>query len=68
MWAKGKTIDDANVIGFKEGGLYKLKGHIDSTLTTSTIIPYELWNRIISHVNYKALPIVSKVVIGLPEI
>ena len=44
-----------------------MKGHIDSTLTTSTIIPCELWHRILSHVNYKALPIVSKVVTGLPK-
>ena len=27
MWPKGKTIYDAVVIGEKEGGLYKLKGH-----------------------------------------
>ena len=27
MWPKGKTIYDAIVIGEKEGGLYKLKGH-----------------------------------------
>ena len=26
MWSKGKTIDDAIVIG-EQGGLYKLKGH-----------------------------------------
>ena len=26
MWAKGKTFDDAIVIGEQEGGLYKLKG------------------------------------------
>ena len=26
MWPKGKTIDDAIVIGVEEGGLYKLKG------------------------------------------
>ena len=25
MWPKGKTIDDAIVIGVEEGGLYKLK-------------------------------------------
>ena len=28
MWPKGKTIDDAIVIGEQEGGLYKLKGHL----------------------------------------
>ena len=27
MWSRGKTIDDAIVIGEQEGGLYKLKGH-----------------------------------------
>ena len=26
MWPKGKTIDDAVVIGEQEGGLYRLKG------------------------------------------
>ena len=25
MWPKGKTIDDATIIGEKDGGLYKLK-------------------------------------------
>ena len=66
MWSKGKTIDDAIEIGIEEGGLYKLKGHADSDLATNTINPCELWHRIISHVHYKALPIVSKVVTGLP--
>jgi hypothetical protein len=31
MWPKGKTIEDAIVIGTEEGGLYKLKGHSDSS-------------------------------------
>ena len=68
MWTKGKTINDAIEIGVEEGGLYKLKGHTDSALATSTINPSELWHRRLAHVHYKALPIVSKVVIGLPEI
>ena len=42
MWTKGKTIDDAVEIGVEEGGLYKLKGLVDSTLMTSTIISCEL--------------------------
>jgi hypothetical protein len=65
MWPKGKTIEDAIFIGTKEGGLYKLKGH--STLTHSTESPCELWHRRLVHINYKALPYVRKVVIGLPE-
>ena len=68
MWTKGKTIDDAVVIGVEEGGLYKLKIHVDSTLMTSTIIPCELWHISIAHIHYKALPIMRKVVTGLLEI
>ena len=64
MWTKGKTINDAIEIGVEEGGLYKMKGHIDSTLATSTIKPCELWNIRLSHVHYKSIPIVSKVVTG----
>ena len=78
MWTKGKTIDDAVEIGVEEGGIYKLKGHVDSALETSTINPCELWYIRLAHIHYKylpivsihykSLPIVSKVVIGLLEI
>jgi hypothetical protein len=68
MWSKGKTIEDAVVIGIEEGGLYKLKGHSDVALTHSTESPCELWHRRLAHINYKALPYVSKVVTGLPEL
>ena len=68
MSPKGKTIDDATIISVKEGGLSKLKGRTNLALTTSTISPCELWHRILIHVKYKALPIVRKVFIGLPEI
>ena len=33
-----------------------------------TTIPCELWHRRISHINYKSLPNVIKVVIGLPDL
>jgi hypothetical protein len=68
MWPRGKSIDDVVVIGVQEGGLYKLKGHFVSALVHSTITPSELWHRRFSHIHYKALPIVSKMVTGLPEI
>ena len=68
MWTKGKTINDAVEIGVEEGGLYKLKGHTNSSLTTSTINLCERWNKSIPHVHYKHLPIVSKVVTSLPGI
>jgi hypothetical protein len=67
MCSKRKTIEDAIVIGMEEGGLYKLKGHSDAALTHSTESPCELWHIRLAHINYKALPYVSKIVTGLPE-
>jgi hypothetical protein len=67
MWPKGKTIEEAIVIGKEEGGLYKLKGHSEAALTHSIENPCELWHRRLAHINSKALPYVSKAVTGLPE-
>ena len=61
MWPKGKSIEDAVVIGEEEGGLYKLKGYLEKTLVHETTNHSELWHRRISHINYKALPHVNKV-------
>ena len=68
MWPKGKTIKEAIVIGKEDGGLYKLKGHSEAALTHSIKNPCELWHRRLAHINYKALPYVSKAVTGLPEL
>jgi hypothetical protein len=68
MWSKEKTIEDAIVIGIEEGGLYKLKGHLDVALAHSNESPCELWHRRLAHINYKVLPYVIKVVTGLPEL
>jgi transposase InsO family protein len=65
---KEKTIEDAISIGIEEGGLYKLNGHSDVALTHGTVSPCELWHRRLAHINYKALPYVSKVVAVLPEL
>ena len=67
MWPKGKTINDAIVIGEQEGGLYKLKGHLEQQMVYDTIEPSELWHRRLAHVHYRALPIARKDVEGLPE-
>ena len=67
MWPKGKTMEEEIIIGKEEGGLYTLKGHSEAALTHSIENPCELWHRILSHINYKALPYVSKTVTGLPE-
>ena len=66
MWPKGNTIDDAVVIGEQEGGLYKLKIHPKQALVHDTIEPNELWHRRLAHVQYRALPLASKDVDGIP--
>ena len=67
MWPRGKTIDDVVVIGDQEGGLYKLKGHLEQDLVHDTVEPNELWHRRLADVHYRALPIASKAVEGLLE-
>ena len=37
MWLKGKTIDDAVVIGEQEVGLYKLKGQLEQALDHESV-------------------------------
>ena len=66
IWPKGKTIDDVVVIGEEEGGLCKLKGQQKQALFHESIHPNKLWHRRIAHVHYRALPLASKVVEGLP--
>ena len=69
MCPTGKTIDDATIIGGQEGGLYKLEGTTrTSLLVHDSMEPSELWYRRLAHVDYIALPIASKTVLGLPEI
>ena len=48
--------------------MYKLKGHPEQALVHESIEPNELWHIRLSHVHYRALPMASKAVSGLPEI
>ena len=50
MWSKGKTLKDVVVIG-EEGGLYKLKGHLEITLVHETTSSSELWHMRLAHIN-----------------
>jgi hypothetical protein len=68
MWAKGETLNEAIVIGSEENGLYKLKGHPETTMNHTIKKSCELWHRILAHINYKALPYICKAVIGFPEL
>ena len=66
MCPKGKTIDDAVMIGEKEGGLYKLKVQPKQALAHDSVEPNELCHRRLAHVHYGTLPLASKVVEGIP--
>ena len=65
MWPRGKTIDDAIVIGEQEGGLYKLKGHPEQAMVHDTVEPNELLHRRLAHVHYRALRLARKAVEGV---
>ena len=41
MWPRGKTIEDATVIGEEDGGLYKLKGQPEQAHFHESIEPSE---------------------------
>ena len=68
MWPRGKTIDDATIIGEQEGGLYKLKGQPEQALVDESMELSDLWHRRLAHVHYKAIPIASTAITGLPKI
>ena len=68
MCPKGKSIEDAVVIGEEEEGLYKLKGHSEKALVHEITIPSELWHMRLTHINYKSLPHVNKVVTCLLDL
>ena len=65
MWPKGKSIEDAVIVG-EEGGLYKLKGHLETDPVHDITSPSALCHRTLAHINYKELPHASKVVTRLP--
>ena len=68
MWAKGETLNEEIIIGSEENGLYKLKGHSNVAMPHAIENSWELWHRRLARINYKALPYIFKVVIGLPEL
>ena len=47
--------------------MYKLKRHLEQALVDDIVEPSELWHRRLAHVHYRALPLVSKTVEGLPK-
>jgi hypothetical protein len=62
------NIENAGVIGTREGRLYRLLEHNDEALVHDEVNPSELWHRRYAHLNYQALPFLEKMVEGIPEL
>ena len=50
------------------GRLIQIKGPTRTRLVHESVEPSELWHIRFAHVHYRALPLASKVVEGIPEI
>jgi hypothetical protein len=61
-------IENARVIGTREGRLYRLLERNDEALVHDEVNPSELWHRRYAHLNYQALPFLEKMVEGIPEL
>jgi hypothetical protein len=55
VWSKDSKIENARVIGTREGRLYKLLGHNTQALVHDEINLSELWHIIYARLHYKAL-------------
>jgi hypothetical protein len=68
VWHKESHINSSTVIGVRERSLYRLTIILVHALLHDTISLSELWHRRLSHIHYRALPALGKMVIGLLEI
>jgi hypothetical protein len=67
-WHKDSSIENARVIGSREGNLYRLLEQNEEALVHDEVNPNELWHRRYAHINYQALPFLKKMVEGIPEL
>jgi hypothetical protein len=67
-WSRDSSIENARVIGTREGRLYRLLERNDEALVHDDVNPSELWHRMYVHLNYQALPFLEKMVEAIPEL
>ena len=68
VWPNDSNIDVAEVIGVREGGLYKLSRCQSQALINDNTNLCELWHRRFAHLHYKALPALRRMVTSIPEL
>jgi hypothetical protein len=64
---KESSPDTTQVIGVREGNLYRLQGEPVRALVHNSDNLCELWHKRMGHLHHKALPILREIVTGLPE-
>jgi hypothetical protein len=65
-WHKNSSIENARVIGRREGNLYRLLEQNEEALVHEEVNPNELWHRRYAHINYQALSFLKRMVEGIP--
>jgi len=68
VWGKDSSIDQAKVIGIREGRLYRVISPITQALVHTKISPCELWHRRFGHLHFKILPTLNSIVDGIPNL
>ena len=61
-WHKNSSIENARVIGSREGNLYRLLEQNEEALIHDKVNPNQLWHRRYAHISYQALPILRRMV------
>ena len=67
VWDKNSSIENAKMIGIREGRLYGLLTPPSQDLVHIEVSPCELWHRRLGHLHYIILPTLNSMVNGIPE-
>ena len=67
-WPLNSSMREVFTLGSRCEGLYKVNGKPIHAFVHDIDFQYDLWNIKFSHLHYKALPDVRKMVSGMPEI
>jgi hypothetical protein len=67
-WHKDSSIENARVIGTREGNLYRLLEQNEEALVHDEVNPNELWHIRYTRINYQALLFLKKMVKGIPDL
>jgi hypothetical protein len=62
------SIENARVIGSREGNLYRLLEQNEEALVHDEVNPNELWHRRYGNINYRALHFLKKIIEGIPKL